>query len=258
MIRKKNMKVRISVWLAAALILTAMTAGAFEASEIYIKAGRLFDSEQGVFVENQIIKVIGDRVVEVSASLKIPEGARIIDLSAKSVLPGLIDAHVHLMYLENLYGESNSLSMQGLKAVLMEGDALRALRGAARAKTFLEAGITAVQDLGNSGRFADIALRTAINEGSLIGPRLRVSGPGLSAAGGQFPGLLHEHQNLVDYEYRVIRSIEDGIQAVRENVNMGVDLIKLYADNAPNRAPCSHLQNYKGSQVPIPISTARW
>ena len=62
----------------------------------------------------------------------------------------------------------------------MEGTTLRALRGAARGRTFLNAGITTVRDLGNSGRFGDVALRTAINEGSVDGPRMYVSGPGLS------------------------------------------------------------------------------
>ena len=72
----------------------------------------------------------------------------------------------------------------------MEGTPLRALHGAARARTFLAAGITTVRDLGNSGRFGDVALRTAIRDGSVDGPRMIVSGPGLSPPGGQFPGVL--------------------------------------------------------------------
>jgi imidazolonepropionase-like amidohydrolase len=206
------------------------------AKEIYIKAGRMFDSENGKFVASRIIKVVGRRIVEISKEMDIPKVSQVIDLSDKTVLPGLIDAHTHLMYLERLSGNPDNLTMQGLKAVLLEGDALRALHGAARAKTFLEAGITAIQDVGNCGRFADVALKIAIQDGSVLGPRMRVSGPGLSAVGGQFPKILQEHQNLIDYEYRVVRGIEDGIQAVRENVNMGVDLIKVYADNAPNKA----------------------
>lgn len=212
------------------------TASDQNTQEVYLKTGRMFDSEKGEFVSNKVIKVVGRRIASVTDKVDIPEGSQVIDLSDKSVLPGLIDAHTHLLYLESLTGDPNNLTMQGLKSVLLEGDALRALHGAARAKTFLEAGITAVQDVGNSGRFADVALKIAIEDGSITGPRMRVSGPGLSAAGGQFPKVLQEHQGLIDYEYRVIRSVEDGIQAVRENVNMGVDLIKVYADNAPNKA----------------------
>jgi imidazolonepropionase-like amidohydrolase len=73
-----------------------------------------------------------------------------------------------------------------------------------------------------------------IEEGGLPGPRLRVSGPGLSAVGGQFPGVLDRYRDILDDEYRVIRGPEDARQAVRENINMGVDVIKLYADNRPN------------------------
>ncbi|MBK7870705.1 MAG: amidohydrolase family protein, partial [Saprospiraceae bacterium] len=113
------------------------------------------------------------------------------------------------------------LSMEGIRSVVMEGDALRALRGAARAKTFLEAGITTVKDLGNSGQFLDVALKQAINEGSAIGPRMFVSGPIISSEGGQFPGVNYQHRHLVEEEYRVVRGVEDAIAAVRENITYG-------------------------------------
>ena len=109
-----------------------------------------------------------------------------IDLRRYTVLPGLIDAHVHLLYLEN---PSGGLTTEGMKAVVVEGTPFRALHGAARARTFLAAGITTVRDLGNSGRFGDVALRDAIRDGSVDGPRMIVAGPGLSPEGGQFPGL---------------------------------------------------------------------
>ena len=77
--------------------------------------------------------------------------------------------------------------------MIVEGIPLRALHGAARARTFLDAGITAVRDLGNAGRFGDVALKTAIADGSVPGPRMFVAGPGLSPIGGQFPGLTPEN-----------------------------------------------------------------
>jgi len=207
-----------------------------ESPSIFIKTGKMWDSEEGNFAKNKIIKIDRNLISDVSEKMDIPKNGSVIDLSHYTVLPGLIDAHTHLLYLETLSNDPNNLTMQGMKAVIMEGDALRALHGAARAKTFLEAGITAVQDVGNSGRFADIALKIAIQDGSVIGPRMRVSGPGLCAVGGQFPRLLLEHQGIVNYEYRIVRGVEDGIQAVRENLNMGADLIKVYSDSAPNRA----------------------
>jgi len=217
------------------LILASGTWGAAATDHpVFIKTGKIFDSTSVAFTGPTIIKVQGGRIAAVGPEIKIPAAAEIIDLSRYYVLPGLIDCHTHLLYLEDIGGASSGLSVQGVKALVMEGDALRALRGAARAKTFLEAGITTVQDLGNSGRFADVALKKAIQEGSLPGARMRVSGPGLSAIGGQFPGVLNRYHKMLDDEYRIIRGEDDARQAVRENVNMGVDVIKVYADNRPN------------------------
>ena len=199
-----------------------------------IKAGTLFDSDKGVFLETRYITIRKNRVVSVEATKPDAKDAQVIDLSRYTVLPGLIDCHTHLLFLERVGPQGGGLSAESVGALVFEGDALRALRGAARARTFLDAGITTVQDLGNSGQFADVALRRAIEEGSATGCRMRVSGPGLSAEGGQIPGLIAKHLPLVNDEYRIVRGPEDAAAAVRENVVMRVDVIKLYADSAPN------------------------
>ncbi|MBM4159528.1 MAG: amidohydrolase family protein [Ignavibacteria bacterium] len=198
-----------------------------------IHAGRLFDSERGLFVTNRDIVIKNNRVDAVGEDLAVPTGAREIDLRGLSILPGLIDVHVHLLYLEDVVKGSFS---EGVNAVVKEGTPLRALHGAARARTFLSAGITTVRDLGNSGQFGDIALRDAINDGSLDGPRMLVSGPGLSPEGGQFPGLQQKHKAIAEEEYRIVRGPEDAALAVRENVIYGANLIKIYSNNTPNRA----------------------
>lgn len=197
-----------------------------------IRAGRLFDSEKGAFLPARDIIIKGNIIDAVGENLPVPGGARVIDLRQYTVMPGLIDAHTHLLYLEN---PSGSLSSEGIKALTIEGTPLRALHGAARARTFLQAGITTVRDLGNSGRFGDIALRTAINDGSVDGPRMYVSGPGLSPEGGQFPGLQFNHRALAEEEYRVVRGPQDAAMAVRENVTYGANVIKIYSNNTPNR-----------------------
>ena len=202
-------------------------------SLMLIRAGRIFDSRAGRMLPDRDILVRGARIDSVGQNMSPPAGARVIDLRAYTVLPGLIDAHTHLLYLEN---PSSTLSMEGVRAVTLEGDPLRALRGAARGRTFLDAGITAVRDLGNSGRFADVALRVAIQEGSVVGPRIYASGPGLSPEGGQFPGIVHEHRNLAAAEYRIVRGAEDARMAVRENVTYGATVIKIYSNNTPNPA----------------------
>ena len=197
-----------------------------------IRAGRVFDSESGTLLPARDIVVRDGRIQSVGAEAAAPAGARVIDLRRYTVLPGLIDAHVHLLYLENPRG---GLTMEGTKAIVEEGTPLRALHGAARARTFLAAGITTVRDLGNSGRFGDVALKKAIDDGSVDGPRMIVSGPGISSTGGQFAGLLPNHQAIAEEEYRVVRGPADAADAVRENVTFGAGVIKIYSNATPSR-----------------------
>ena len=200
---------------------------------IIIRAGRLFDSENGVLLPARDIIIKGNRIDAVGENLPVPTGARVVDLTRHTVLPGLIDAHTHLLYLED---PSLGLTSEGIRAITQEGTPLRALRGAARGRTFLMAGFTTVRDLGNAGRFGDVALRIAIIEGSVDGPRMYVSGPGLSPEGGQFPGVQNTHRHLAEEEYRIVRGAEDARLAVRENVTYGARVIKIYSNNTPNPA----------------------
>jgi imidazolonepropionase-like amidohydrolase len=166
-------------------------------------------------------------------------GRQVIDLSSYAVLPGLIDCHTHLLYREEIHPGSDLLGLDLVKELTMEGDAYRAIYGAARARAYLEAGITAVQDLGNSGLYGDIALRRAINEGLVPGPRMRCAGRGLSSEGGQIPGVIYKYQGIIDNEYRIVKGPDDAVQAVRENMNQGADVIKIYANNTPNNTMLS-------------------
>jgi len=201
-----------------------------------IRAGRIFDSERGVFVANRDVLVRGGRIERVGENLAAPAGARTIDLRGHTLLPGLIDAHTHLLSLTDpRIGDT----MEFTRMLTLEGTPLRALRGAARGRTWLEAGFTTVRDLGNSGRFGDFALATAIEEGSVVGPRVFASGPGLSPYGGQLPGLVDAHHALAAEEYRIVRNPDDAAEAVRENVTHGARVIKIFSDNTPNRGSLS-------------------
>src|SRR5580698_9737166 len=159
-----------------------------------IKAGSLFDSETGQFRDDMTIVVNNNKITSVKPSKELTQqeakDCEVIDLSKYTVLPGLIDAHTHLLYKEIIYPENEFPGLDMARTLVMDGDAYRAIYGAARARAYLEAGITAVQDLGNSGEFADMALRRAIREGLIIGPRMRCAGKGLSPQGGQVPGLI--------------------------------------------------------------------
>jgi imidazolonepropionase-like amidohydrolase len=212
-------------------------------SKYLIRAGRLFDSETGQFRDSMVILVDNNKISAVKASKEVTgqdeKDYQIIDLSQYTVLPGLIDAHTHLLYKEIIYPKNEFDGLDLERTITMDGDAYRAIYGAARAKAYLEAGITSVQDLGNSGEFADIALRRAISEGLVIGPRMRCAGKGLSSQGGQIPGLIYKYQSIVNDEYRIVKSPEDGIQAVRENITEGADVIKIYSNNTPNNTSLS-------------------
>ena len=199
------------------------------ANTTYIKAGKLYDSENEKLLANYVIKVENDKIVDIGRDLSIPKNAKVIDLSAYTVIPGLIDGHTHLMSLSTL-SEPGYITNQ----ILFEGDALRVLRGAKRARSFLESGITTVRDLGDSGPFLDVALKKAIDEGSVPGPRMFVSGPIISPEGGQVPGLLKSRRDVIENDYTIIRSVDDAINAVREHVTYGADIIKICANNSPN------------------------
>ena len=120
------------------------------------------------------------------------------------------------------------------REVAFEGTPLRALRGGARARTYLHAGITTVRDLGNSGTFGDAALARAIAEGTIEGPRMFYSGPGLSPEGGQLPGIEHGHMAVVHGEYRIVNGVDDARRAVRQAAVQGARVIKIFAENTPN------------------------
>lgn len=222
---------RLRATIAGLTLLTGFGASAQET--VLVRAGRLFDSERAVLLPSRDILVRDGRVERVAEHIKAPPEARILDLSAFTVLPGLVDAHSHLL-MEHPGDEGSGET--SVREIVREGDALRALRGAARAKTYLDAGFTSLRDLGNSGRFGDVALRRVLAEGGLPGPRLFVSGPGLAPPGGQLDGVLPEHQGIVAHEYRVVRGADDARAAVREAVVQEVDQIKLYANASPNRA----------------------
>jgi len=184
---------------------------------VYVKAGRMIDVVDGRMRTDQTIVIRGERIEKVGSGIDIPAGARIIDLGDKTVLPGLIDMHVHLAGDPDAQGYAN----------LAASVARNALYGAANGRRTLNAGFTTVRNVG-AGGYADIALRDAINNGDVAGPRMRASGPSLGITGG------HCDNNLLPPRYGATSDgVADGPweirKKVRQNFKYGADVTKFCA-----------------------------
>ncbi len=199
-----------------------------------IKAGRVLDVRTGAYLKGQAVLVEGDTIKEVgpfqSISAHVSKDTTVLDLGEATLLPGLIDAHTHLLqnYDPKLDDDPNVLM-----TVSQMSPAARALLGAKMGKEDLMAGITTVRDVGNSGVNGDVALRDAISNGWVDGPRIIASTRALSAPGGQFGHLQKDAQNLVDLEYAVVTTPDEARRAVQQAFYDGADCIKVIVNTGP-------------------------
>jgi imidazolonepropionase-like amidohydrolase len=191
----------------------------------------MIDPRSGNSIQNPVVVVRAGRIVSVAPNAPIPSGAKVIDLGNLTLLPGLIDAHTHL--LQNYRGELGGDDPNMLLTVATMSTAKRALLGAKMGREDLEAGITTVRDVGNSGWGGDVALRDAINAGWVVGPRIRAATRALSAAGGQFGTVQPEVQKLIEQEYAVVSTPDEARKAVRQAFYDGADLIKVIVNTGP-------------------------
>ncbi|MFM7195906.1 MAG: amidohydrolase family protein, partial [Bacteroidota bacterium] len=137
-----------------------------------VKAGRLVDPESGQVLQNQVILIERGKFTAIGANLSIPKGARVIDLSSQTILPGLVDAHNHLALTYKMVPERNIYYY----TYISESTALRAIQAASNGIQMLSSGFTIVRDMGNNGNYADTALRQAIEQGWIPGPMIINSG----------------------------------------------------------------------------------
>jgi imidazolonepropionase-like amidohydrolase len=192
---------------------------------LVLRGVRLIDGTGSPVRERVDVLVRGDEVVSVGEVLAIPSGAGVLELEGKTLLPGLIDAHVHLT-------SSPAGSYEhGVVRTVSESEADRALRGAANARLTLEAGFTTVRNLG--GSLADRALRDAIAQGQVVGPRMLVANHSIGITGGHCDRTNHMHPDTRPHEQSFRTGLADGVdevrKAVRYQIKHGADVIKICA-----------------------------
>jgi imidazolonepropionase-like amidohydrolase len=219
------MRVQTLPSLFAALLLTAAPAMARQATApervVALKAGRMIDVVGGKVVENATIVVRGDRIEAAGAGVPIPRGAEVIDLSGYTVLPGLIDTHTHLT------GDpSGGYADRGLR----QWPGYAALVGAKNARLTLLAGFTTVRNVG-AGEWADIALRDAIRDGLVPGPRIVSAAHAIGITGGHCDtnGFRPDLRPEPGPEEGVANGVDAVVRAVRYQIKYGADVIKICA-----------------------------
>ncbi|HEX8847791.1 MAG TPA: amidohydrolase family protein [Pyrinomonadaceae bacterium] len=197
---------------------------------IAVRAARMLDVKTGNIIADAVVIIENGRIADSGSKLTIPKDAQVIDLGGAMLLPGLIDCHTHLLLNMNPAISEDENMILGVTAL---GTTRRALLGAKMGLEDLEAGITAVRDLGNSGINGDVALRDAIRSGWVMGPRVVAATRALSAAGGQFGNLTAEAQKIIEQEYVVISNVDEARRAVRQAFYDGADLIKVIVNTGP-------------------------
>jgi imidazolonepropionase-like amidohydrolase len=217
-INKLGMAIAVTLAVLAGVVAPAH-AQAPAPKRTVIRAGRVLDVRTGALRTNQSIVITGDKITQIAPSAEVTTSGddTTIDLPDATLLPGLIDMHTHLTF------DLNSLGYSGLGI----STAREALHGARNAKRTLEAGFTTVRNLG-AFDYSDIALRDAINDGDVIGPRIVASGPALGITGG------HCDENLLPPAFHFQGGgVADGVEAVqhkvREVIKYGADVIKICA-----------------------------
>ena len=190
---------------------------------IVLHAARLLDVKTGRILKPGEILVEGDRIAEVGTSVKHPPGAEVIDLGDRTLLPGLIDAHIHLFLhpgAEDLQTVQESVPQRTITATLAARDDLMA-------------GFTAERDMGTEGAgSADPAVRNAIDEGRIPGPRLRISGNAINILGGHEDAIGYNPEQVVLSNADYANTADELVAVMRHQFKEGADFIKIYETGA--------------------------
>jgi len=212
------------------------------AAPVVLHAARLLDIQTGQMLTPGEVLVQGERIAEVGRSVRHPEGAQMIDLGDRTLLPGLIDAHVHLFLhpgAEDLQTVEESVPQRTITATL-----------AARAD--LMAGFTAERDMGTEGAgSADTAVRNAINKGFIPGPRMRVSGNAISILGGHEDAIHFNPAQHIFSNATYANNVFEIVDVIREQIKEGADFIKMYETGADRLHDGEYSAPYQYSEAEL-------
>jgi len=224
-----------------------ITAEAQSGPSVVLHAARLLDVENGKIITPGEVLVQGERIVEAGTSVRHPAGAETIDLGDKTLLPGLIDAHIHLFLhpgAEDLQTVEESVPERTIIAVL-----------AARAD--LMAGFTAERDMGTEGAgSADTAVRNAIDRGLVPGPRLRVSGNAVSMLGGHEDALGYNPEQHVLPNATLANNADELVAVIRQQFKEGADFIKIYETGPDTVKDGKHSTVYQYAEAELAAAVA--
>ncbi len=191
---------------------------------IAIQAGKLIDGKSDVPQTGVTILIKGNRIAEVGKNIKIPNGAQMINLDNATVLPGLIDAHTHVL----LQGDITSAEYD--EQIYKESIPYRTIRAVAAVRNALMNGITAMRDVETEGAmYADVDIKKAINNGVIPGPRMWVSTRAMAPTGAYGPSGYSWELHLPK-GVQIVDGADNCRQAVREQIANGADWIKIYCD----------------------------
>jgi imidazolonepropionase-like amidohydrolase len=209
---------------ALALALSAASQAPVPAPHpIVLHAARLLDIKAGKLIKPGEVLILGDRITEVGPTVKHPAGAEVINLGDRTLMPGLIDAHIHLFLhpgAEDLQTVQESVPERTIMATLAARDDLMA-------------GFTAERDMGTEGAgSADTAVRNAINEGRIPGPRLRISGNAINLLGGHEDAIGYNPEQHILPNANYANNADELIAVMRQQFKEGADFIKIYETGA--------------------------
>ena len=192
----------------------------------YVRCGVLYDGKGDVARKNVTVRIVGDKIDQLGETVQPESGAVVIDLTREVCLPGLIDAHTHVLLQGDVTTEDYDVQ------ILQYSTPYRTILGTVAAQKALGYGFTTIRDLETEGAgYADVDIKKAINNGIIPGPRMQVAGRAMDVTGA-YPVLGYSWELKWPKGVQEVDGAEGGRKAVREQISNGVDWVKVYSDRS--------------------------